>query len=123
MNTLKIILDKNASGKVAQLYKDFAMYVNSYQNKLVDVYVPKEMLYINAKELATNETPTNYANSVKIGGILTADDGSKKTTDSFYLDYLKETTINNVEYVVFERIMPKELTVYAGNQQIVVNVV
>lgn len=123
MNTLKIILDKNASGKVAQLYKDFAMYVNSYQNKLVDVYVPKEMLYINAKELATNETPTNYANSVKIGGILTADDGSKKTTDSFYLDYLKETTINNVEYVIFERIMPKELTVYAGNQQIVVNVV
>lgn len=123
MNTLKIILDKNASGKVAQLYKDFAMYVNSYQNKQVDVYVPKEMLYINAKELATNETPTNYANSVKIGGILTADDGSKKTTDSFYLDYLKETTINDVEYVVFERIMPKELTVYAGNQQIVVNVV
>ena len=123
MNTLKIILDKNASGKVAQLYKDFAMYVNSYQNKSVDVYVPKEMLYINAKKLATNETPTNYANSVKIGGILTADDGSKKTTDSFYLDYLKETTINNVEYVVFERIMPKELTVYAGNQQIVVNVV
>ena len=123
MNTLKIILDKNASGKIAQLYKDFAMYVNSYQNKLVDVYVPKEMLYINAKELATNETPTNYANSVKIGGILTADDGSKKTTDSFYLDYLKETNINNVEYVVFERIMPKELTVYAGNQQIVVNVV
>ena len=42
MNAIKITLDKNASGKVAELYKDFAMYVNSYQNKLVDVYVPKE---------------------------------------------------------------------------------
>lgn len=122
MNTIKITLDKNASGKVAELYKDFAMYVNSYQNKLVDVYVPKEMLYTNTQNLKASETPTQFANSVKIGGILTADDGSKVTTDSYYLDYLKETTINNVDYVVFERILPKELTVYAGNQQIVINV-
>ena len=122
MNAIKITLDKNASGKVAELYKDFAMYVNSYQNKLVDVYVPKEMLYTNPQSLNVDETPTQFANSVKIGGILTADNGSKITTDSYYMDFLKETTINGVDYVVFERIMPKELTTYAGNQQIVINV-
>ena len=122
MNAIKITLDKNASGKVAELYKDFAMYVNSYQNKLVDVYVPKEMLYTNPQSLNIDETPTQFANSVKIGGLLTADNGSKITTDSYYMDFLKETTINDVDYVVFERIMPKELTAYAGNQQIVINV-
>ena len=122
MNAIKITLDKNASGKVAELYKDFAMYVNSYQNNLVDGYVSKEMLYTNPQSLNVDETPTQFANSVKIGGLLTADNGSKITTDSYYMDFLKETTINDVDYVVFERIMPKELTAYAGNQQIVINV-
>ena len=39
MNTIKIYL--KTSGSVAELYKDFALFVNAYQNKLVDVYGSK----------------------------------------------------------------------------------
>ena len=39
MNTIKIYL--KPSGSVAELYKDFALFVNAYQNKLVDVYGSK----------------------------------------------------------------------------------
>ena len=39
MNTIKIYL--KSSGSVAELYKDFALFVNAYQNKLVDVYGSK----------------------------------------------------------------------------------
>lgn len=113
MNTIKIYL--KPSGSVAELYKDFALFVNAYQNKLVDVYVPKSVLYSNQ-----NNT---FANAVKIGGVLTASDGSQISTDGYYLDYLKDETIGNIKYSVYERTLPKELTVYAGNQQVVVNVV
>jgi hypothetical protein len=113
MNTIKIYL--KPSGSIAELYKDFALFKNAYQNKLVDVYVPKSVLY-------TNQNAT-FNNAVKIGGILTADNGAEVTTDSYYLDYLKDETINGVDYVVYERTLPKELTVYAGNQVIVLNVI
>lgn len=114
MNIIKIYLNKNASGSVAELYKDFALFVNSYQNKLIDVYVPKSMLY-------SNENVT-FINAVKIGALLTAQNGETITSDSYYLNYLKDETINNVEYSVYERILPKEFTVYPGNVTITTNV-
>lgn len=112
MNTIKIYL--KASGSIAELVKHFALYKNAYQNKLVDVYVPKSVLYENQQG--------TFSNGVKIAGLLTADNGAEITTDSYYLDYLKEEVINGVEYAVYERHLPKELTVYSGNQTIVINV-
>lgn len=113
MNTIKIYL--KASGSIAELYKDFALFKNAYQNNLVDVYVPKEVLY--------KDQNGTYTNTVKIGGILTADDGSTKTTDSYYLNYLKDEIVGGVEYSVFGRVLPSELVEYAGNHTIVLNVV
>lgn len=113
MNTIKIYL--KTSGSVAELHKDFAMYVGSYQNKLIDVYVPKDMLYSNKQN--------TFANTVKIAGLLTATNGQQITTEARYLDHLKEISIDGIDYVVYERRLPKELTVYPGNQQLVINVV
>lgn len=117
MNTIKIYLKE--SGTVAELEKNFAMYVGAYQNKLIDVYVPKEVLYSNQNG--------SFNNTVKIGGLLTAPNGEQVTTDSYYMNYLRDDVyfdgIKNVNCAVFERVLPKELTVYPGTQQIVVNVV
>lgn len=99
MNTIKIYL--KTSGSVAELHKDFAMYVGSYQNKLIDVYVPKEMLYSNKQN--------TFNNAVKIAGLLTATDGKQITTEARYLDYLKEVTIDGVDYIVYERRLPKAI--------------
>lgn len=112
MHTIKIYL--KPSGRFAELYKDFPIFKNAYQNKLVDVYVPKSVLFANEQG--------TFTNAVKMAGILTAETGAEVTTDSYYLDYLKDVTINNVEYAVYERVLPKELTVFAGSHTIVVNV-
>ena len=63
-----------------------------------------------------------FANLVKVGGILTAPNGTKLTTKSYYLDYVKEETVNTIDYAVYTTITPKEFCVYAGTQTVVVNV-
>ena len=61
-------------------------------------------------------------NLVKTGAILTAPNGSKLTTKSYYLDYERDQTIGGVEFRVYTTITPKEFCVYAGTQTVVVNV-
>lgn len=115
MQTIKIYLKE--SGSVAELVKDFNLYAESYQNKWVDVYVPTSIL---------NDA---IDNAVKIGGLLVAPNGSQITTKSYYLNFLRNEIIfdehkqQNIEYAVYERLLPKELTLYNGDQTIVVNVV
>lgn len=120
MNTISIYL--KPSGSVAELKKDFAVFTGSYLNSLVDVYVPKSVLY-------QNQSGTfNFTNAVEIGALLTAPNGEQITSQSFFMNYLKDTSIfdpitnQNVEYSVYETYLPKEFTPYPGNQQLVVNV-
>lgn len=120
MNTINIFI-KN-SGSTAKLEKDFALYVGSYQNKLIDVYVPTEILYSNQEG--------TFNNAIKIGAELTASNGASVTTNPYYLSYKNKVVIPdvdnpnvNVEYAVYERQLPKEFSVYAGNQTIVTNVI
>lgn len=120
MNTINIFIKD--SGSVAELKKDFALYAGSYQNKLIDVYVPAEILY--------EDNNGAFTNAIKIGAELVAPDGSSVTTNPYYLSY-KETVnlpdllnpTQQVAYKVFERQLPKEFTVYAGQQTLVVNVI
>lgn len=117
MQTIKIYLKE--SGSVAELVKDFNLYAGSYQNKLLDVYVPTGILY----------TATNIDNGVKVGGLLIAPNGSQITTKSYYLNFVRNETVfdeyaqKDIEYAVYERLLPKEFTLYSGNQTIVTNVV
>ena len=117
MQTIKIYLKE--SGSVAELVKDFNLYAGSYQNKLLDVYVPTGILY----------TATNIDNGVKVGGLLIAPNGSQITTQSYYLNFVRNESVfdefeqKDIEYAVYERLLPKEFTLYSGNQTIVTNVV
>ena len=112
MNEIKIYL--KPSGSLAYLYKDFDLYEGCYRNSQLTVFVPKSLLY-------ENENGT-FVNLVKTGAILTAPNGSKLTTKSYYLDYERAQTIGGVEFRVYTTITPKEFCVYAGTQTVVVNV-
>ena len=112
MNEIKIYL--KPSGSLAYLYKDFDLYEGCYRNSQLTVFVPKSLLY-------ENENGT-FVNLAKTGAILTAPNGSKLTTKSYYLDYERDQTIGGVEFRVYTTITPKEFCVYAGTQTVVVNV-
>lgn len=112
MNEIKIYL--KPSGSLAYLYKDFDLYEGCYRSSQLTVFVPKSLLY-------ENENGT-FVNLAKTGAILTAPNGSKLTTKSYYLDYERDQTIGGVEFRVYTTITPKEFCVYAGTQTVVVNV-
>ena len=113
MNTIKIYLKD--SGSIAELYKDFRLYAGSYQDKSIKIYVPKSMVY-QSGELNTMLT------TVKVGAILTNEKGQKITTKSYAVVYIAEELVNGVDYLVYERKLPKEFSAVAGNQILVVNV-
>lgn len=112
MNEIKIYL--KPSGSIAELYKDFELYEGCYRNSQLTVFVPKSLLYANEEN--------TFINLIKTGAILTAPNGKKLTTKTYYLDYEREQTIGGVEFRVYTTITPKEFCVYAGTQTVVVNV-
>lgn len=113
MNEIKIYL--KPSGSIAELYKDFNLYTGSYQNVLMSIYVPTSLLW-------KNEQGT-YSNSVKVGALLTAPNGTKITTNAYYANYISEVTENNISYALYSLNLPKEFATYSGTQTVVVNVV
>ena len=113
MNTINIFL--KTSGSLAQLDYDFRLFKGSYQNKLIDIYVPKSLLY--------NNEQNTFLNAVKTGGLLTAENGTTITTSAYYASFIGEKVVDGVQYAIFEQQMPKEYTIYSGTQTIVVNVV
>ena len=128
MNTIKIYLAE--SGRVADLRKDFPLYQHQFQNKLLNVYVPTSIL---APEFTTlseqGQTLDEYVagTAVKIGMRYLTRSGEIKVSESRYMRYLKTLTYQGVEYALFERKLPKEFTLYAGQGQnapvLIINVV
>lgn len=112
MNEIKIYL--KPSGSIAELYKDFELYEGCYRNSQLTVFVPKSLLYANEEN--------TFINLIKTGAILTAPNGKKLTTKTYYLDYERDQTIGGVEFRVYTTITPKEFCVYAGTQTVVVSV-
>ena len=115
MNTIKLYLVE--SGRIADLKKDFPLYQGQFQNKLLNVFVPTSILAPSFTSQSTNGTVLSEyvaSTSVKIGMTYTARDGSIKISKSYYMRYLKTLTYQGVEYALYERKLPKEFTLYAG---------
>lgn len=114
MNTIKVYLAP--SGRIADLKKDFPLYQGQYQNKLLNVYVPTSILAPEFKVLAQNQVVAEYVagTAVKIGMTYLARNGELKVSKNYYMRYLKTLTYQNVEYALFERKLPQEFTLYAG---------
>ncbi len=114
MNTIKIYLAE--SGRVADLKKDFPLYQGQFQNKLLNIYVPTSILAPEFKTLNQGQTTSEYVagTAVKIGMTYLARNGEIKVSKNYYMRYLKTLTYQNVEYAMFERKLPQEFTLYAG---------
>ena len=114
MNTIKIYLAE--SGRVADLKKDFPLYQGQFQNKLLNIYVPTSLLAPEFKTLSQEQTTSEYVagTAVKIGMTYLARNGEIKVGKNYYMRYLKTLTYQNVEYALFERKLPREFTLYAG---------
>lgn len=111
MNTIKIYLEE--SGTVADLRKDFNIYQGQYQSKLLNVYVPTSIVATKC--------------NVKIGIKHLDRSGIIKQSRNFAMRYVKDVTYNGVDYALFERLLPKEFTMYVGTDQnkprLIINVV
>lgn len=114
MNTIKVYLAP--SGRIADLKKDFPLYQGQFQNKLLNVYVPTSILSPDFKVLAQDQVVAEYVagTAVKIGMTYLARNGELKVSKNYYMRYLKTLTYQNVEYALFERKLPQEFTLYAG---------
>ena len=114
MNTIRIYLAE--SGRVADLKKDFPLYQGQFQNKLLNIYVPTSILAPEFKTLNQGQTTSEYVagTAVKIGMTYLARNGEIKVSKNYYMRYLKTLTYQNVEYAMFERKLPQEFTLYAG---------
>ena len=111
MNTVKIYLQE--SGQIAELKKDFNIYQGQYQSKLLNVYVPTSIVATKC--------------DVKIGIKHLDRSGAIKQSRNFAMRYVKDVTYNGVDYALFERLLPKEFTMYVGTDQnkprLIINVV
>lgn len=107
-NIIKIILRQ--TGGLAELIKTIPLYVGMYNTAVLDVYVPESLVSENI--------------SVKVGAILTANDGTKATTDSIPMAFKENTTLYGQNYSVYElNPFPANFLSYAGIQDLVVNIV
>ena len=119
-NVIKMYLTSTGIGD-AILEKNISLYVGSYQNKLINVFIPKSILFEN------EENTFNYA--VSVSAIMTTDTGKKVTSKPYYLSHLKDASLLDpqtqemTDYVVLERVLPKEFTVYVGTTTVVINVI
>ena len=114
MNTIRIYLAGN--GSVFELKKDFILYQGQFQNKLLNVYVPTSILAPQFSEQTAGQTTSDYMSgtAVKIGMTYTETNGKVKVSKTYYMRYLKTLIYQNVEYAMYERMLPQEFTYYAG---------
>ena len=117
MKTIKIIL--NDDGSVLSLSCGFQLNQYSYNDTLLNVYVPSNIL-----ENQTDLENVDYSNNVVMGMYYTLANGSQKVGNPYYFTFVKDNVvIDNKLYTLYERKMPKEFTLYYGTQTYCINVV
>ena len=117
MKTIKIIL--NDDGSVLSLSCGFQLNQYSYNDTLLNVYVPSNIL-----ENQTDLENIDYSNNVVMGMYYTLANGSQKVGNPYYFTFVKDNVvIDNKLYTLYERKMPKEFTLYYGTQTYCINVV
>ena len=124
MKTIKFIL--NDDGSILSSSIGFQINQYSYNDTLINVYVPKELL----DNMTDTETYV-YSNNVTMAMYYTLANASQKLGTTYYFTPVKKADgtlryyvdINHKQYAIFERKMPKEFTLYSGTQEYALNVI
>lgn len=111
--TISIYLQETGSNALIDI--PCRLYKGSYKDKQINVYVPKSLLY-EVEDSAIVQT-------INIGAVLTAENGTQTTTVPYYPDYVQDEIVNGVEYAVYSLSMPNTFTAFVGTQTAVVNIV
>lgn len=130
MNTIKIYL--SSSGSLAELKKDFPLYQGSFNDKLLNVYVPTSLLpgtvdtqYVD--ETGFVHTEPGVFTALKIGMVSIGRDGRVNKTNAYYMRYLKKLVYQGIEYALYERALPQAFTLFEGQgsqaPKLIINVV
>lgn len=116
MKTIKIILADD--GSVVSSSVGFQINQYSYNDTLINIYVPSEILDNSRDEYYW------YSNNVVMAMKYTSGGGTQRIGNPYLFTFVKNNVvIENKTYTLFERKMPREFTLYAGLQQFCINVV
>lgn len=128
MKTLKIYL--NEDGSIRDYTQDFVINQYSFQDSLINVYVPTSILDLRNTNTTIEDEDTGATiqtingSNVQMGLIYTNPNGTTRVGDGYLFNFVKSNIIvNNVNYTLFERLMPKEFSLYAGENNYALNVV
>lgn len=119
MKTLKIYL--NEDGTIQNYSQDFVINQYSFQDTLLNIYVPYSILDMT---MTSDDPDIVYGTNIQMGMIYTRTNGTEQMGVGYLFTFVKDNIVyNNKRYALFERIMPKEFTLYSGNQTYAINVV
>lgn len=128
MKTLKIYL--NEDGSIRDYTQDFVINQYSFQDSLINVYVPTSILDLRNTDTTIEDEDTGAiiqtinGSNIQMGLIYTNPNGTTRVGDGYLFNFVKSNIIvNNVNYTLFERLMPKEFSLYAGENNYALNVV
>lgn len=128
MKTIKIYL--NEDGSIRDYTQDFVINQYSFQDSLINVYVPTSILDLRNTNTTIEDEDTGATittingTDVQMGLIYTNPNGTTRVGDGYLFNFVKSNIIvNNVNYTLFERLMPKEFSLYAGENNYALNVV
>ena len=117
MKTIKFIL--NDDGSIASSSIGFQINQYSYNDTLINVYVPTEIL-----NTETDTETYHYGNNIVMAMYYTLSGGSQRLGNPYYFTFVKNNVvIEGKTYTLFERKMPKEFTLYYGTQNYALNVI
>ena len=117
MKTIKFIL--NDDGSIASSSIGFQINQYSYNDTLINVYVPTEIL-----NTQTDTETYHYGNNIVMAMYYTLGGGSQRLGNPYYFTFVKNNVvIEGKSYTLFERKMPKEFTLYYGTQNYALNVI
>lgn len=129
MKTIKFILNTDGS-IVSPENIGFQINQYSYNDTLINVYVPNEILnnLPQTSEVDSDNSDITYlytyGNNIVMAMYYTLANGSQKLGNPYYFTFVKNNiVIDGKTYTLFERKMPREFTFYYGTQNYAINVI
>ncbi len=107
-NILRIRLDED--GNIIDYIQDFIITRGSYGSITLQVEVPHCLLLNPVLDIDGNTNSTG--NNVRVGAIIRTATGHNKKTKAYEFKRIKDFKINNVDYRLYQRPMPKVFTLW-----------